>query len=1097
MQQTIFTSKYFENRIRQFDINSIKTIDYKKQIIDRWITALESGNLSFSKETQIDLTFLNEIFGELLDYDYQVDKQKINLIPKSSIESKEPDATLGFFTPQERSSIHAVIELKSSKIDLDRIQNRLEKISPVTQAFEYARMAGKSCKWVIVSNIQTIRLYHKESDRYELFNLIDLKNEFYLKRFFFLLHKDRLLFQNGESFVDALYRERLEEEIKITREFYSKYHSLRTQLFEHLIENNKAIKPTILLEKTQKLLDRIIFVCFCSDLEIISKTIVSEVVKTSNPSYKFTNDLVWFNLKQLFSTLDFGNNLIAKLNGGLFQNDELLNQLIIEDHILTDVLTLSEYDYRSDLNVNILGHIFEQSISDLEKIKKQINQPDFHNLEDTVIPKDGKRKEFGIFYTPESITQFLVKETIGSWLSDQRRQLGENDLLILTEKDYELIKITKNATLKTNENIEKNKHFWEQYSERLLSIKVLDPACGSGAFLVECFDYLINEYRNIQKELRLLHPPVPTDDYKLKLKQELSLNLQKPEFDIAAHILKNNLFGVDINFESVEITKLALWIKTVKRGKALTDIDYNIQQGNSLIADENIAGNLAFDWNKRFQKIMESGGFDVVIGNPPYVDSKKLKEFSQYFSQNYLCYAGTADLYVYFFELALQLLKPEGILGFINSNKFMKTGYGENLRKLLSTKQIQQIIDFTDYRIFDDALVASCIMLVKNSEPKENIKVSFVNENLDKYDTIAQYVSDNHFFTKSADLDHQIWFLSANGKIPVKRKIEENSVKLKDIEGVAIYRGVTTGFNDAFIIDETTKNQLIAPDSKNAEIIKPLLQGRNIRKWFYKKSSLFLIFTRKGIDIEQFKGIEEYLLQFKQKLEPGIGRKEGQYKWFEIQDNTAYFPEFEKEKIIWGLTADKWAYCYDDKGHFLPSNGYILTSNSTLSLKYILGILNSNLMRFYFDFIGIMTAGGAFTLKYDTVAEFPVKLHSNEYQLLVANLVDEMLESHKTMEIQKNRFLNRLNTNFENIKLNQKLQEFYNLDFKSIVNELNKQNIYLPFKQQDDFEEYFNENKNIIISLIENQKQLDNQINRLVYQIYNLTDSEIEIIEKS
>ena len=471
MQQTIFTSKYFNDRINVYNIGAIKDLENKKKLINRWITALESGNLSLSKETQIDLTFLNDIFGEVLDYDYEIDKQKINLIPKSSIDSKEPDAILGYFSQQDRKDIRVVIELKNSKTDLDRVQNRLEKISPVTQAFEYARKAGRNCKWVIVSNFKSIRLYNKESDRYEIFNLIDLKDDFHLKRFFFLLHKDRLFFQAGESFIDILYRERLEEEKKIENEFYSKYHSVRTRLFEHLIANNQATEPTVLLERTQKILDRIIFICFCADLEIIPKSILQEVIKTANPSFKFTNDLLWQTLKQLFYTLDLGNNRIFKLNGGLFEKDEVLDKLKIDDDILLEVLSLSEYDYRSDLNVNILGHVFEQSISDIEKMKQNFQVSE--NFEDLSGEQNGKRKAFGIFYTPENVTKYLVQQTIGNWLEEQKQELGENKLPIVTDKDYDLIKITKQGTLRTNNRIEKNKLFWEAYLERLLSIKIL------------------------------------------------------------------------------------------------------------------------------------------------------------------------------------------------------------------------------------------------------------------------------------------------------------------------------------------------------------------------------------------------------------------------------------------------------------------------------------------------------------------------------------------------------------------------------------------------------------------------------------------------
>ena len=181
----------------------------------------------------------------------------------------------------------------------------------------------------------------------------------------------------------------------------------------------------------------------------------------------------------------------------------------------------------------------------------------------------------------------------------------------------------------------------------------------------------------------------------------------------------------------------------------------------------------------------------------------------------------------------------------------------------------------------------------------------------------------------------------------------------------------------------------------NEEIIKPMLQGRNIRKWVYNETSYFIIFTRRGIEIKNYPSIKRHLLNFKQQLEPGVGRKPGSYNWFEIQDNTAYYPEFEKEKIIWGLTSNKWTFAYDNDGNFLPSNGYILTSKE-IPIKYLLALMNSKLMEFYFGFIGIMTAGGAYTLKYGTVVEFPIKIISEARQLSFINLVDKILTAKKS-----------------------------------------------------------------------------------------------------
>ncbi len=1042
MQQTIFTSKYFNDRISLFNTDFVGDLANKKQLINRWITALESGNLSFSKETQIDLTFLNDIFGEVLDYGYEIDKQKINLIPKSSIDSKEPDAILGFFTQQDRKDIRAVIELKDSKTDLDRIQNRLEKISPVTQAYEYARKAGENCKWIIVSNIQTIRLYNKESDRYEIFNLIDLKDDFELKRFFFLLHKDRLFFQSGESYVDILYRERLEEEKKIEKEFYFNYHSLRTKLFEHLVANNKAIEPILLLEKTQKILDRIIFVCFCADLNIIPKTILQEVIKTANPSFKFRKDLLWSTLQELFYTLDLGNNLIAKLNGGLFEEDEILNNLKIADSILLDVLKLSEYDYRSDLNVNILGHIFEQSISDIEKMKQELALPKFQTL--AKLEETGKRKSFGIFYTPENITKYLVKESIGNWLEEQKQELGENDLPILTDKDYEAINFAKvsNFGKVENEKIEKNKQFWEQYLERLMSIKILDPACGSGAFLVECLNFLITEYRSVQKELRLFNPPIPTEKYKSKLKQELTLNLQKSEFDIEGHILRNNLYGVDINFESVEITKLALWLKTVKRGKILTDIDYNIQQGNSLISDENIAGSLAFDWNKRFGKIMETGGFDIIVGNPPYVSTKIINEIEKnYYIKNYNSAVGQFDLYGLFIEKGIHLLKTKAKLGFITSNTFLSNKDFSNLRKLLFENiSINEIINLGE-TVFPDANVdVSLLIFTKKINENNKIKIVLNNENF--VTNIFHFISQNKF--NIAKNNYEIKLNSNEDDFELIDKIFQNKTELSEI--LNLPRGIELGSNSDKIINEYKDDY------------HKLLVGKDIAKYSIHFENRFIRFEN---DKSMFKDIEIY-------EQPKI--------LIQRIRNLSL-----KTRIIATL----------DTENYLCTNTLRIgiLKNQNFELEYILAVLNSKLINWIFSKYFLNKDIYAYQLE-----RLPIPEISKQQQQILSDLVNKILKTTKEINLQKSKFINRIATTY-NINKTNKLIDFNENKFSEIYNEIKKQKISLSLKQQDELEEYFTENKNEILSKVEIQKSIDKQIDTLVYKLYDLTDAEIALVE--
>ena len=415
-----------------------------------------------------------------------------------------------------------------------------------------------------------------------------------------------------------------------------------------------------------------------------------------------------------------------------------------------------------------------------------------------------------------------------------------------------------------------------------------------------------------------------------------------------------------------------------------------------------------FEWKTVFSDIFDNEnkeGFDVVIGNPPYVEAKKLKYIASTLKDIYNVYSGTADLSIYFVELGNNILSAKGILSFITTNKFFNTGYGLKLRSLLTSNNIHKIINFEQVEVFEGILVSSVIIeFAKEKSEKGNYfnyekfyklnNKQFIPEFTNKQESFGIYPQDY--------LDEKEWSFSDMVGLLLKSKIERGSQQLSEIEGVSINRGVTTGYNPAFIINDEQKDQLIKADSNNISLIKNMLQGRNIRKWYYNESDENLIFTRRGINIDNYPIIKNFLKQFYINLKPKktsdeeFGRKPGVYKWFEILDNTAYYQEFErKEKVIWGLTADKWAFTLDKEQHYLPSNGYILTSTE-IPIKYILGLLNSKLMHYYFHFIGIMTAGGAYTLKAATISALPFKIakNTNDIECIVEEILSIKWKDH-------------------------------------------------------------------------------------------------------
>lgn len=416
----------------------------------------------------------------------------------------------------------------------------------------------------------------------------------------------------------------------------------------------------------------------------------------------------------------------------------------------------------------------------------------------------------------------------------------------------------------------------------LKHIKVLDPACGSGAFLVAAFDYLLVEYEHTNEAIAALTGS----------KQQLGL------FDLDRQILQDNLFGVDLNRESVEITRLSLWLKTARRDKPLNNLDANIRCGNSLVeplgpdATESLreacdalpADIRAFDWHAAFPAVFERGGFDVVIGNPPYVRQESISALKPYLAQCYASYSGVADLYVYFYERGLSLLAPGGKLSYIVTNKWMRAGYGEPLRRLFSEQAVfEEILDFGHAPIFEDADTFLCIIVARRRPAEEDVtkaplprrerdwgegdqraerevkdrdrrllqhppeagatvepapdpepatvRVCPVPRDRSTELSLDNYVHEHAYPVPWSRYGAEPWSLEPPEVDTLMQRIRERGTPLAEFLSVKPYRGVLTGLNEAFLIDDGTRTALIRDDPGCADIIKPYLRGQDIKRW--------------------------------------------------------------------------------------------------------------------------------------------------------------------------------------------------------------------------------------------------------------------------
>jgi len=489
-------------------------------------------------------------------------------------------------------------------------------------------------------------------------------------------------------------------------------------------------------------------------------------------------------------------------------------------------------------------------------------------------------------------------------------------------------------------------------------------------------------------------------------------------YDIETNILEHNLYGVDINEDAVEIAKLSLWLRTAQKGRMLTNLSDKIVCANSLL-------DMPFPENS----------FDVVIGNPPYVRQEAIKEQKEALSQKYEVYTGTADLYVYFYELGIRLLKPNALTGFICSNKFFRAKYGENLRKyILDNTTIEEIADFNGVKIFEDATVDSAITIFKKAKADKNHEFKVVDTDLENYSLMKQ-----------SDLSDTSFTFSNPAELIIKQKIEEVGTQLKEWD-VNIYRGILTGFNEAFIIDGATKDELIRKDSKSAEIIKPLLRGRNLDRYLCDITSEYLINSHNNppVNIDNYPAIKEHLDNYFEKLSTRYDKGNTPYNL----RNCKYLNSFDNPKIIYPEFSSSPLFSYDDNKSYLLDTSWFIDKGD----KYLLACLNSKLIWHYLGSISSSLGNASLRMKKIFVEQIPIPKISETEQQPFIELVDKILEAKEKIKKYKKHF-DTLNA----------------VDKIEITEEIEK-----------------------LEAIIQNN---ENTIDQMVYKLYGLSEDEIGIVE--
>ena len=568
-------------------------LDRAYEIIKKWAGMESAGKLNPRKETSLESEFMVEVFGEALGYTlFSEDKEQWNLELKFSVNGGIADAAIGLFGHQQKHIPRAVIELKDPTVNIDK--ERFNGRTAVQQCWDYLN-ALPECPWGIVCNYVSFRLFHRDHTpkNYEIFTLQELRDKDTFEQFYFLFQKQGLIPEHGQlSRADSLLKQSTNRQRDVGNELYQYYHDNRLDLIQYLLNKPHGKSLDDAIKIAQKLIDRIIFVAFCEDRDLLPEDSIERAWEQVPPFYRVTNPK-WQNFLNLFHSIDKGsdNSGIPPYNGGLFRHDDDVDNLQLEDDWTNFFKNVGGYDFRYEVNVDVLGRLFEKSINDIEKVRLT----GFFESKDEEKPrskmgKSAERKKEGIYYTPPEFTEFIAFNTVGKIVEQRLSPIAVK--YSINPDDPSSSKDTAAIIKYAIESI-----------ETLRQIKIVDPACGSGAFLIQAYQVLEEKYTDLVVLI------AQSDE-----KQAEKLKDQIPDF-----ILHDNIFGVDLSPAAVEIAQLSLWLQSAHKGKSLADLSKNIVCGNSLISDPNITVH-AMDWRKTFPEVFSrpNSGFDCVIGNPPW-----------------------------------------------------------------------------------------------------------------------------------------------------------------------------------------------------------------------------------------------------------------------------------------------------------------------------------------------------------------------------------------------------------------------------------------------------------------------------------------------
>ena len=766
----------------------------------------------------------------------------------------------------------------------------------------------------------------------------------------------------------------------------------RVELAKNIALKNSTLSIYNLNFAVQKIIDRIIFLRIAEDKGMESANILKTITNAENIYEKF-------------------NVLIEKANikydSGLFFNEDWLLHLAVDNKILKNIiedLYYPECPYEfSVLPVEILGNIYEQFLGKTIRFKNVKN-----NHTAIVEEKPEVRKAGGVFYTPQFIVNFIVQNTVAEKI--------------------------KNKT-----------------PDEITYIKICDPACGSGSMLVGAYqcllsyhlDYYTNE-KNITKAL------------KKGMIFQLSHNSYRLTIPEKQRILQNNIFGVDIDPQAVEVTKLSLYLKLLENeGKEaegqlfsfsdmtlLPSLEENVKCGNSLVGtdfynqatlglnkDEEIKVN-CFDWEKEFPSVFKNGGFDIIIGNPPYYNIQTLganSEIAGYIQKTYShIWQDKSDILFYFVIKAMMLSKDK--IGYILSNAFLFSDKAQKLRNaILEDGRLSKIVNFEQFLVFKDASITSGVFIFEKEH--SNIQVAVLKEKSYPVDYVVDYMNNiANYFSVSFSKD-SVFALIDDEVDQLNKKIDAKHPILQDI--CLVGKGMETAADDIFLFDKK-------PSKIPARFFKRRVTGKNIERYFIIPESDYILYFEDIVDFKDLPiSIQNYLNENKKILSNRADKKRRETSSWWNYTFAMHKEHYHLPKLFCSRRAFCNTFCYDDGFNYLGFSNMtvIFETNVSYSLKYILALLNSKLLTFRYRSIGKQTGGGSFEYFPNGVGKLPIPVTDIKTQNEFIVLVDKMFELKQREYAEQNpqakKIISRQIDGVDNM-INQSVYKLYNLNTSDI-----------------------------------------------------------------